>query len=212
MYAGYSPRARRPDELLELVGLSAQSKTRVKKLSGGQRRRLDLAIALAGDPELLFLDEPTTGFDPSARRGAWSMVRELAGLGKTVLLTTHFMDEAQALADRIAVLVDGRIVAEGTPGEVIARHSSETTVRVRLAPDAPSPPSELGFGASGDGDGSLVIRTIDPTRLLHDVTGWALRESVGIVDIEVARPSLEEVYLALTGRPQDEDVSTGDGA
>ena len=147
MYAGYYPRPRQPDELLELVGLTAQARTRVKQLSGGQRRRLDLAIALAGDPELLFLDEPTTGFDPSARRGAWSMVRELARLGKTVLLTTHFMDEAQALADRIAVLVDGRIVAEGTPAEVIARHSTETIVRLRVPAGGPAPPPELGLRA-----------------------------------------------------------------
>jgi ABC-2 type transport system ATP-binding protein len=207
MYAGYYPRARQPDELLELVGLTSQAKTRVKKLSGGQRRRLDLAIALAGDPELLFLDEPTTGFDPSARRGAWSMVRELARLGKTVLLTTHFMDEAQALADRIAVLVDGRIVAEGTPAEVIARHSSETIVRVRLPSGAPLPPPELGLLPGAPEEGCLRGRTTDPTTLLHDVTGWALRESVAITDIEVSRPSLEDVYLALTGRPQDEDVS-----
>jgi ABC-2 type transport system ATP-binding protein len=207
MYAGYYPHARPADELLELVGLAPQAKTRVKKLSGGQRRRLDLAIALAGDPELLFLDEPTTGFDPSARRGAWSMVRELVRLGKTVLLTTHFMDEAQALADRIAVLVDGRIVAEGTPGEVIARQSSETIVRLRLPPGAPMPPSALGLAATADG--ALAVRTTDPTTLLHEVTGWALQESVAIADIEVARPSLEDVYIALTGRSQDEDDGAG---
>jgi ABC-2 type transport system ATP-binding protein len=209
MYAGYYPTPRRPDELLELVGLAAQAKTPIKKLSGGQRRRLDLAIALAGDPELLFLDEPTTGFDPSARRGAWSMVRELSRLGKTVLLTTHFMDEAEALADRIAVLVDGRIVAAGTPAEVIARHSAETIIRVRL-PDGAPPPAVLGLApsAGGDGEGILENRTTDPTRALHELTGWALRESVAIETIEVARPSLEDVYLALTGRRQDEGMAT----
>jgi ABC-2 type transport system ATP-binding protein len=209
MYAGYYPAPRPPDELLELVGLASQSGTPIKKLSGGQRRRLDLAIALAGDPELLFLDEPTTGFDPSARRGAWAMVRELSRLGKTVLLTTHFMDEAEALADRIAVLVDGRIVAEGTPAEVIARQSAETIIRVRLA-DGVSPPPGLGLGpvASGDGDGVAETRTTDPTRTLHELTSWALRESVTFDEIEVARPSLEDVYLALTGRRQEEAVAT----
>jgi ABC-2 type transport system ATP-binding protein len=214
MYAGYYPRARQPDELLELVGLAPQARTRIKKLSGGQRRRLDLAIALAGDPELLFLDEPTTGFDPSARRSAWSMVRELARLGKTVLLTTHFMDEAQALADRIAVLVDGRIVAEGTPAEVIARHSVETIIRVRLAASAADPPPGLGLAplqaAGGVSAAFLETRTTDPVRRLNELTGWALSESVTVEALEVARPSLEDVYLALTGRRQDEGTAEAD--
>ena len=216
MYAGYYPRARQPDELLELVGLAPQATTRIKKLSGGQRRRLDLAIALAGDPELLFLDEPTTGFDPSARHGAWSMVRELARLGKTVLLTTHFMDEAQALADRIAVLIDGRIVAEGTPAAVIARHSTETIIRVRLAPGAADPPAGLGLATTAaalPSEGGVVLetRTTDPVRRLNELTAWALDESVAIVAIEATRPSLEDVYLALTGRRQDEAAGEGDG-
>jgi ABC-2 type transport system ATP-binding protein len=210
MYAGYYPTPRDVDELLEVVGLSAQGDTRVRKLSGGQRRRLDLAIALAGDPELLFLDEPTTGFDPGARRGAWSMVRELARLGKTVLLTTHFMDEAEALADRLAVLVDGRLVSTGTPDEVIGRYSQETIVRLRLPPNAPPPPSTLGFSAEDDAPAQLQASTTGPTELLHRAMAWALESGIEFEDISVARPSLEDVYLALTGRAQEED-ETGEG-
>ncbi|CAN5577583.1 ABC transporter ATP-binding protein [soil metagenome] len=203
MYAGYYPRARPVPELLEAVGLTDQARTRIRKLSGGQRRRLDLAIALAGDPELLFLDEPTTGFDPSARRGAWSMVRGLAQLGKTVLLTTHFMDEAEALADRIAVLVDGRIVSEGSPAEVIGRHSGDTLIRLRMPADAPAPPDELGL-VPEDGDGrNLVLKTPRPTEALHAATGWALAAGVAFEHVSVAGPSLEDVYLELAGGPQE---------
>ena len=209
MYAGYYPNPRVPDELLELVGLSGQRDIRIKKLSGGQRRRLDLAIALAGDPELIFLDEPTTGFDPSARRGAWAMIRELARLGKTVLLTTHFMDEAQALADRIAVIVDGLIVTEGTPVEVIGRHSQETIVRVRPPVSAPTPPPELSLEPDPDLPGHLRASTPRPTELLHRVTGWATTADFEFEDINVARPSLEDVYLALTGHSQ-EDAAAGE--
>ena len=135
------------------------------------------------------------------------MIRELATLGKTVLLTTHFMDEAQALADRIAVLVDGRIVSDGTPADVIARHSGETAIRLRLPADV-APPPELGLQPTVDGNGQLEVRTSDPTRRLHELTAWALREAVTVEDIEVARPSLEDVYLALTGRRQHEGDPT----
>ena len=209
MYAGYYPRARPVPELLAAVGLSEQARIRVQKLSGGQRRRLDLAIALAGDPELLFLDEPTTGFDPSARRDACSMVRGLAGMGKTVLLTTHFMDEAEALADRIAVLVDGAIVAQGSPAEVIGRYAVETRIRLRLPAGAPPPPAELGLEAEPAEARSVVLRTTRPTEALHAATGWALAAGVSFEEVSVARPSLEDVYLALTGRPQDD---AGNGA
>jgi ABC-2 type transport system ATP-binding protein len=204
MYAGYYPRGRHADELLGLVGLGEQANTRIKRLSGGQRRRLDLAIALAGDPDLLFLDEPTTGFDPSARRGAWDLIRQLTSLGKTVLLTTHFMDEAHALADRLAVLVDGRIVAHGSPADVIGRHSSETMVRLRLPAGAPAPPAPLGFVAQRGDPLWLSARTLSPTELLHAATGWAIAQGVVFEEVAVARPSLEDVYLALTGSPQDE--------
>ncbi len=207
MYAGYYPEPRDVDELLELVGLGAQRGTRINKLSGGQRRRLDLAIALAGDPELLFLDEPTTGFDPSARRGAWSMVREFARLGKTVLLTTHYMDEATALADRLAVLVDGSIVAQGTPDEVISTHSHTTRIRLRLPVGAPAPPPDLGLAPEPAAPGHLMVSTSQPTELLHRVTGWAVETGTELEDLSVSRPSLEDVYLALTGHPQDEDAS-----
>lgn len=199
MYAGYYPRSGRSGQLLDLVGLDGQADTRVGQLSGGQRRRLDLAVALVGDPEMLFLDEPTTGFDPGARRGAWSMVRTLTDLGKTVLLTTHFMDEASALADRLAVLVDGRIVAQGSPAQVVARHSSKTRVRVRLPEGAPALPTGLGFVRSMADLGWWVAETDDPTRLLHEATSHVLSEDLVFEEIQVARPSLEDVYLALTG-------------
>ena len=211
MYSGYYPHPRSTDETLESVGLSAQADTRARKLSGGQRRRLDLAIALGGDPELLFLDEPTTGFDPSARREAWSMLRHEAASGRTVLLTTHYMDEADALADRIAVLVDGAIVEQGTPDEVIARQSTETTVRIRLSAGAPRPPEAIGLEADAQDATLLVGTTIEPRDLLHQVTGWAIEAGVAFEEIEVTRPSLEDVYLALTGRPQDEGVEEQDG-
>jgi ABC-2 type transport system ATP-binding protein len=219
MYAGYYPRGRPADELLELVGLADQARTRIKRLSGGQRRRLDLAIALAGDPDLLFLDEPTTGFDPSARRGAWRLVRDLTTLGKTVLLTTHFMDEANALADRLAVLVAGRIVAEGSPAEVIGRHSAETVVRLRLAPGSSRPPEGFGLEPEADDPAWLSTRTGVPTELLHAATSWALEQGTPFDEVAVARPSLEDVYLALTGArpeqgpgPGDEPVAGGEAA
>jgi len=204
MYSGYYPHPRSADETLELVGLSDQANTRARKLSGGQRRRLDLAIALGGDPELLFLDEPTTGFDPSARRAAWAMLRDEAASGRTVLLTTHYIDEADALADRIAVLVDGAIVERGTPAEVIGRQSTETRVRIRLPAGAPRPPEAIGLETDMHDEAVLVGATTEPRELLHQVTGWAIEAGVAFEEIEVTRPSLEDVYLALTGRPQDE--------
>jgi ABC-2 type transport system ATP-binding protein len=196
MYAGYYPRARPVDELLELVGLSAKKKTRVLKLSGGQQRRLDVAIALAGDPELLFLDEPTTGFDPLARREAWQVVRNLADLGKTVLLTTHYMDEAQFLADELAVIADGRIVARGTPGAIAGLHAARATVRFCL-PDGQEPPSQLAVAPLRDGMAEFTPD--DLAAALHDLTGWALEHRIGLESLEIVRPSLEDAYLRLTG-------------
>jgi ABC-2 type transport system ATP-binding protein len=205
LYGGYYPAPRPAGELLDLVGLAEQADLRVGRLSGGQRRRLDLAIALVGRPQLVFLDEPTTGFDPSARRHAWSIIRGLADGGTAVLLTTHFMDEAQALADRLQVLVDGFIVAGGTVGEVVGRTSSDFFVRVRLPAGTPAPD---GFGLDPDpaDPAWLVARTPDPTGYLHGLTGWAADRGLSFDDLAVNRPSLEDTYLALTGRSQSEPV------
>jgi ABC-2 type transport system ATP-binding protein len=159
-----------------------------------------VAIALAGDPELLFLDEPTTGFDPSARRNAWEMVKNLVTLGKTVWLTTHFMDEAQYLADRVAVIAKGVIVAEGPPSSIAGRDHMQTMIRFQPPPGAPAPPP---LGQIVDGDGVLTIRTDDVTRAVHEVTGWALEHGVDLEVLEVTRPSLEDVYLELTGAEEE---------
>ncbi len=194
MVAGYYPHPRDTDEVLALTGLSDQANRRVRKLSGGQKRRVDLAVALAGDPELLFLDEPTTGFDPSARRQAWETVRGLAALGKTVFLTTHFMDEAQALADRLAIIADGRIVATGTPEELIGSGSAATRIRFRLPPSVEAPER---FGAHRVAS-AWELETDTPTQSLHDLTAWSLETATELADLEVTRPSLEDVYLQLT--------------
>jgi ABC-2 type transport system ATP-binding protein len=179
-WASFYPRPREVKEVLAVAGLERQGDVLVRKLSGGQLRRLDFALALVGDPELIFLDEPTTGFDPEARRGAWQTVRALRALGKTILLTTHYLDEAQELADRVAIVKDGRILAIGAP-------------------------RELGAGASHyrvayrDADGELVERqTGDPTALLHELTGEALARGERLEELSVARPTLEDVYLELT--------------
>ncbi len=194
-YAGYYPEHRSTDEVIDVVGLSEKADTRVQKLSGGQQRRLDVAVALAGDPELLFLDEPTTGFDPTARRNAWEVVKNLAALGKTVWLTTHFMDEAQYLADRVAVISRGVIVAEGTPDSIAGRDRMRTTIRFRPSAAGAASPA---MGEERQSDGSFVLRTDDPVRTVHEVTGWALGNG-GLEMLEVRQPSLEDVYLELTG-------------
>jgi len=195
MYASYYPRPRSPDEVVDLVGLTAKRDSRVTKLSGGQARRLDMAVALAGDPDLLFLDEPTTGFDPSARREAWEVVKSLASLGKTVLLTTHYMDEAQYLADRVAVIAAGQIVAEGSPATLGDRNVAGARIRYRL-PGGVTPPD--GFAGPPDSDGFLVVTSTDPVRDLYRLTGWAIGNGIPLDGLEVIRPSLEDVYLALT--------------
>ena len=196
------PHARPVDELLDLVGLSEKTGARVKTLSGGQQRRLDLALALVGDPDLVFLDEPTTGFDPSARRGAWEIVEGLCRLGKTVLLTTHFMDEAQQLADRVAVIAGGRIVAEGTPETIGGRDVAAVLIRFALPEGiarselpiavAPADPEEPGY---------VELRTDEPAPVLHELTGWALERDVALRGLTVTRPNLEDVYLRLTEHP-----------
>src|ERR671936_117256 len=178
LFAGYYERPRPVDEVISLVGLGGKRGSLVRRLSGGQRRRLDLGLALVGDPELLFLDEPTTGFDPAARRAAWETIRGLRSLGKTILLTTHYLDEAQQLADRVAVLREGRIVTLGTPAELTGG-SLEAEIRYRR-------------------DGELVVlRTEEPTRVLHELTAQALAEGKELEGLEVRRPTLEEIYLAL---------------
>jgi ABC-2 type transport system ATP-binding protein len=195
MYRGYYPHPRPVDEVVDLVGLSEKRDTRVNKLSGGQQRRLDVAIALAGDPELLFLDEPTTGFDPGARRHAWQIVRNLIDLGKTVFLTTHYMDEAQHLAKRVAVIAKGEIVAEGPPATIGGRDTAQTVIRFRVD-DRESLPS---FGHVPLGDGTLELRTEHPTKVLHELTAWALDRGSYLEGLEVRQPTLEDVYLELTG-------------
>ena len=200
MYAGFYPRPRPVDEVIELVGLEAKRDTRVLKLSGGQQRRLDVALALAGDPDLLFLDEPTTGFDPSARHEAWAAIKNLTALGKTVLLTTHYMDEAQYLADRVAVISNGLIVAEGPPATIGNRDRARARIRYRLT-DGAVPPADLTGPPGPDGRTELVPD--DLTIALHRLTGWALEQHVTLTGLEVIRPSLEDVYLELTGGPAE---------
>ena len=180
VFAGYYRSPRDPGEVIEIVGLTDKRDARVRTLSGGQKRRLDLGLALVGDPELIFLDEPTTGFDPGARRSAWETIRNLRSLGKTVLLTTHYLDEAEQLADRVAVLRDGVIVREGTPAELTGG-SAETEIRYRR-----------------DGE-TIVERTAEPTRRLHELTEAALADGGELDGLEVRRPTLEDVYLELTG-------------
>jgi ABC-2 type transport system ATP-binding protein len=179
LFAGYYPSPRRPDEVIELVGLDGSRTARVRTLSGGQLRRLDLALALVGDPELIFLDEPTTGFDPAARRQAWETIRGLRALGKSILLTTHYMEEAHRLADRLAILREGIIVATGSPRELLAGHAGV----------------EIRFRRNGR---EVVIDTDEPTRVLHELTAEALAAGSELEGLEVHRRSLEDVYLELT--------------
>jgi ABC-2 type transport system ATP-binding protein len=179
VFAGYYATPRDVDDVVDLVGLAEKRLDRVKTLSGGQKRRLDLALGLIGDPEILFLDEPTTGFDPAARRTAWDTIRSLRELGKTVLLTTHYLDEAEQLADRVAVLRQGEIVALGTPRELTSR-AAATEIRYRR-----------------DGR-EIVVETQEPTKTLHELTGEALAAGTELEALQVRRPSLEDIYLSLT--------------
>jgi ABC-2 type transport system ATP-binding protein len=201
MYAGFYPHPRPVPEVIDLVGLTAKSDERVIRLSGGQQRRLDMAIGLAGDPELLFLDEPTTGFDPSARHEAWDVITNLATLGKTVLLTTHYMDEAQHLATRVAVMAAGRIVAEGPPSTLGARDRARARVRYRVVPGV-IPPNGLGGPVGPDGFIEPSVENLEVA--LHELTGWAIEQGVRLEGLEVIRPSLEDIYLSLTSSPTKE--------
>jgi ABC-2 type transport system ATP-binding protein len=197
MYAGYYPSRRPTAEVIDVVGLVEKRDTRVNKLSGGQQRRLDVAIALAGDPELLFLDEPTTGFDPNARRNAWEVVKNLVAIGKTVFLTTHFMDEAQYLADRVVVIAGGLIVAEGPPASIAGREQMRTRIRFRLSLGAPDPDQRVQRLA--DGTYELQVEAHETTKTVHDLTGWALDHGFELEALEITLPTLEDVYLQLTG-------------
>src|SRR6185295_6859909 len=200
MYGRYYPRRRAVGELLELVGLEGKENTRVKLMSGGQRRRLDLALALVGDPDLLFLDEPTTGFDPSARRQAWSTIKDLCALGKTVFLTTHYMDEAQALADRVAVMANGRLVAMGTPAEIGGGDTAPTEIAFTLpAGVAVSELPDLAEATVAEPTpGRVLIVAPSGLRASHAITGWALERGHELRGYEISQPSLEDVYLRLT--------------
>ena len=206
LYRGMYPRRLPVDEVIELVGLTEKRSARVKSLSGGQRRRLDLALGLVGDPDLLFLDEPTTGFDPSARRRAWGLVENLRTLGKTVLLTTHYMDEAEHLADRLGVVVRGRLIACGTPEEIVATGGA-SVVSFRL-------PEHSAVDDLPGLDGPLVprgaewqLRTGNPTRALYLLTAWAERQGRVFPVLTVTQPSLEDVYLQLIADQEESGAS-----
>jgi ABC-2 type transport system ATP-binding protein len=181
LYAGYFAAPRPIEEVIALVGLEGKADERARKLSGGQQRRLDVGMALVGDPELLFLDEPTTGFDPSARRQAWDVIAGLRDLGKTVFLTTHYMDEAQRLADRVTIIAGGEIVARGTPEDLGDRESQ---------------PAKISYRADGE---EVMVETLTPVATLHELTGAALAKGEDLENLEVTRPTLEDVYLELTG-------------
>jgi ABC-2 type transport system ATP-binding protein len=184
IFAGYYRAPRDVDEVIALVGLQEKTSARIKSLSGGQKRRLDLGIALIGDPDLVFLDEPTTGFDPQARRAAWEMIRSLRALGKTVLLTTHYLDEAEQLSDRVAVMREGQIVRVGTPAEL-------TTTDLQ---------TEIRYRQNGE---EVLVRTDEPTRVLAELTSAAVARGEELEGLQVRRPSLEEVYLALTAEHEE---------
>ncbi|MFS0698669.1 ABC transporter ATP-binding protein [Cellulomonas sp. 179-A 4D5 NHS] len=204
LFSRMYPRGLDADDVIDRVGLTDARDRRIRTLSGGQRRRLDLALGLAGDPQLLFLDEPTTGFDPAARRRAWDLVEELRAGGTTVLLTTHYMDEAEHLADRVAVLVHGRLAALGTPSELGAGGSP--TVSFRLPPEHPAsdlPPLDGPLVATGL---DWQIATAHPTGVLHTLTGWALDRGVELAALSVRQASLEDVYLDLVGTPHDDPL------
>ncbi len=194
-YGRYYPERLGTGELIDIVGLGEKADARVKTLSGGQKRRLEVALGIVGDPELVFLDEPTTGFDPAARRQAWEMIRNLTELGKTILLTTHYMDEAQNLADRVAVIDRGKIVAEGTPDTLGGRETASTVIRFEVGN---LPIDALPLTASAVIGGSVEVESDDPTHDLHVLTGWAVNGGHTLDGLTVTRPSLEDIYLDLT--------------
>jgi ABC-2 type transport system ATP-binding protein len=193
-FAGYYREPLEVEQVIAQVGLEGREDTRARKLSGGQQRRLDVGLALIGDPELLFLDEPTTGFDPSARRRFWEVISGLRELGKTVFLTTHYMDEAQRLADRVTIIANGRIVARGTPADLGAGESGATTIRYRV------------------GGEEIAVETTEPVKTLHELTGAALAKGEELEGLEVTRPTLEDVYLELTASAEASEAAAAAGA
>jgi ABC-2 type transport system ATP-binding protein len=205
LFAGYYRAPRPAAETVELVGLSGEADVRVGKLSGGQRRRLDVGVALVGDPELLFLDEPTTGFDPTARRHAWEVIASLRELGKTIFLTTHYMDEAQRLADRAAIIASGRIVAEGAPAELGNRADQPARISFRLPEGVTVRDLPEDLAATGSANGIVTLSSASPVGMLNQLTGWALAHDVDLEALEVGRPSLEDIYLELTA---EADIDT----
>jgi ABC-2 type transport system ATP-binding protein len=207
LYAGFYRAPRDIDETIDLVGLKARANAIAARLSGGQRRRLDFALALIGDPDLIFLDEPTTGFDPSARRAAWEVIAGLRRLGKTVFLTTHYMDEAEYLADRITVISAGRIVAEGTPQTLGGRDHMSTAISFTLPGDLQIRDLPAGLRPlAAPGPGRLtVLHSESPLVHVHMLGGWALGHGFDLPDLDVHRPTLEEVYLSLTTPALKED-------
>jgi ABC-2 type transport system ATP-binding protein len=208
--AGYYPAPRRVNDVIELIGLSEKADARVKTLSGGQQRRLDVGLGIVGNPALLFLDEPTTGLDPEGRRTSWDVFRKLTAEGTTVILTTHYMDEAEALADHVAILARGRIVAAGTPETIGGRDMGAATIRFRL-PDGVAL-GELPVPAISDDGTAVQIQTDDELRVLHALTGWAQERNVRLTGLTVSRNTLEDVYLRLTrgepDKPEPDEVET----
>ena len=198
--AGYYPLPRPVDEVIELIGLKEKADQRVKKLSGGQQRRLDVGLGIIGNPDLLFLDEPTTGLDPSGRRASWDLIRQLAASGTTVLLTTHYMDEVEALADKVAVLFKAEIVARGTPASIGGRDSGTVTIQFSLPEGVPV--SDVPVPQPTVEDGIVRSSTDDELKVLHELTGWAIDHGYVLTGLAVTRVSLEDIYLSLTRAEQ----------
>ncbi len=208
VYGSTYSRRRPDDEVLALAGLTEQADQRIGSLSGGQRRRVELALGIIGNPDVLFLDEPTTGFDPSARRGAWDVVRQLGTGGTTILLTTHYLDEAEHLADRVGVIAHGRLIAEGTPAELVGG-AVATVVRFELPAHVDVVDLDRVLPADATRrDRNVEFATLDPTRDVHAVCAWALERGVELVGLTVARPSLEDAFLALTGESDETEAAT----
>lgn len=205
LFAGYYRNRQSPEDIMEITGLSDLSESRVKRLSGGQQRRLDVAVGLVGDPDLFFLDEPTTGFDPSARRSAWQMISNLRSLGKTIFLTTHYMDEAQNLADRVAIMINGKIVKEGSPRELTGKESV-TKIRFYLDTGSKDLPPDILAEVKSIAE-MITIETSNPAKILFSLTDWSINNAVDLKGLTVSKPSLEEIYIDLVNDQDFEEIS-----